>query len=97
MSIGLLSRAFHRSSGPTMAALDNEALRICAAMEHIKAQGNLDGFLAGRSERLALMSTAGRQGLVVWDKGRSRYELTNLGERRLGGLRTLVSPHFSHY
>ena len=90
-SIGLLLRAFRRSSVPTMAALDMEALRICAAMEHIKARGNLDGFLAGRSERLALMATAGRQGLVVWDKSRSRYELTSPGERRLGGLRTLVS------
>jgi hypothetical protein len=89
--IGLLSRAFPRSSAPTMAALDMEALRICAGMEHIKARGNLDGFSAGRSERLALMSTAGRQGLVVWDKRHSRYELTNLGERRLGSLRTLVS------
>src|SRR6266542_1103623 len=87
-SIGLLLRAFRRSSVPRMAALDMEALRICAAMEHIKARGNLDGFLAGRSERLALMATAGRQGLVVWDKSRSRYELTSLGERRLGGLRT---------
>jgi hypothetical protein len=36
------------------------------------------------------MSTAGRQGLVVWDKSGSRYELTSLGERRLGGLRTHV-------
>jgi hypothetical protein len=83
--------AFRRSSVPTMPALDMEAQRICAAMEHIKARGNLDGFLAGRSERLALMSTAGRQGLVAWDKSHSRYELTSLGERRLGGLRTLVS------
>src|SRR6266536_1074405 len=48
-SIGLLLRAFRRSSVPTMAALDMEALRICAAMEHIKARGNLDGFLAGRN------------------------------------------------
>ncbi len=91
MSIRLLSKAFRRSSVPTRPALDMEALRICAAMEHIKARGNLDGFRAGRSERLALMSTAGRQGLVVWDKSHSRYELTSLGERRLGGLRTLVS------
>ena len=91
MSIRLLSKAFRRGFVPTRAAVDMEALRICAAMEHIKARGNLDGFPAGRSERLALMSTAGRQGLVVWDKSRSRYELTSLGEKRQGDLRTHVS------
>jgi hypothetical protein len=90
MSIRLLSRAFGRGFVPR-AALDMEALRIGAAMEHIKSRGNLDGFLAGRSERLALMSTAGRQGLVVWNKNRSRYELTSLGESRLGVSRTHVS------
>ncbi len=91
MSIRLLSKAFRRGPVHHKAALDIEALRISAAMPHIKALGNLDGFPAGRSERLALMSTAGRQGLVVWDKSRARYELTSLGERRLGDLRTLVS------
>jgi hypothetical protein len=90
MSIRLLSRAFGRGFVPR-AALDMEALRIGAAMEHIKSRGNLDGFLAGRSERLALMSTAGKQGLVVWNKNRSRYELTSLGESRLGVSRTHVS------
>src|SRR5262245_8718267 len=91
MSIRLVSKTFRRDSMPIRAALDMEALRIGAAMEHIKARGNLDGFLAGRSERLALVSTAGRQGLVVWDKSRSRYELTSLGERRLGNLQRHVS------
>jgi hypothetical protein len=83
MRIGLLFRAFRRGAMPTTAALDNEALRICAAMEHIKARGNLDGFRADRSERVALVYTAARQGLVAWNKSRSRYELTSLGERRL--------------
>src|SRR6266498_50255 len=91
MSIRLLSKAFRRGPVHHKAALDIEALRISAAMPHIKALGNLDGFPAGRSERLALMSTAGRQGLVVWDKSRARYELTSLGERRQGDLRTHVS------
>jgi hypothetical protein len=91
MSIRLLSKAFRRGGMHHKAALDIEALRISAAMAHIKALGNLDGFPAGRSERLALVSTAGRQGLVVWDKSRGRYELTSLGEGRLGDLRTLVS------
>jgi hypothetical protein len=91
MSISVLSRAFRRGSVARKTALDMEALRICAAMEHIKARGNLDGFLAGRSERLALTSTAARQGLVVWDKKHSRYELTSLGESRLGNFRTHVS------
>src|SRR5262249_35133615 len=91
MSIRLVSKTFRRGSMPIRAALDMEALRIGAAMEHIKARGNLDGFLAGRSERLVLVSTACRQGLVVWDKSRSRYALTSLGERRLGNLQARVS------
>jgi hypothetical protein len=90
MRIGLLSRAFRRSAMPMTAALDNETLRVCAAIEHVKARGNLDGFRADRSERVALMYTAARQGLVVWDKSASRYKLTSLGEKRLGGLRTPV-------
>jgi hypothetical protein len=75
---------------PTTAALDDEALRIGAAMEHIKARGNLDGFPADRSQRVGLMYAAARQGLVAWDKSRSRYELTRLGEQRLVNLRIAV-------
>src|SRR6266536_2571484 len=91
MNISVISRSFRRDSVAGKTALDMEALRICAAMEHIKARGNLDGFMARRSERLALTSTAARQGLLVWDKKHSRYELTSLGESQLGNFRTHVS------
>src|SRR6266542_3592375 len=84
MSIEPLSKTSLRKSPPTA---ELEALRIGAAMEHVKAHGNLDGFPAGRGERLALMTTAGKQGLVVWSRSRRRYELTSRGFRRVRALR----------
>lgn len=76
-----------RSSPRTPPAADLEALRIGAAMEHIKAHGNLDGFPAGRGERLALVTTADKQGLLVWNRSRGRYELTSRGHQRVHALR----------
>jgi len=66
------------------AALDQESLRISAAMEHIRDHGNLDSFAGNQNEKLALMLTASRQGLVKWDRAGERYELTGLGRARLG-------------
>jgi hypothetical protein len=83
MGIGPLSKTNPRISP----AVDLEALRIGAAMEHIKAHGNLDGFPARRGERLALVTTAGKQGLLVWNRSRGRYELTSRGDRRVRALR----------
>src|SRR5262245_53700399 len=74
---------------PPWAALDQEALRIGAAMEHVDAHGNLDTFPGGQNEKLALMLTASRQGLVSWNRERQRYELTSLGRERLGLRRAL--------
>src|SRR5262249_23710134 len=54
-----------------------------AAVEYIKAHGNLDGFPAGRSQRLALVSIAGRRGLVGWNRSRKRYEPTSRGNRHV--------------
>ncbi len=79
MGIGPLSKTSPRTSP----AVDLDALRIGAAVEHIKAHGNLDGFPAGRGERLALVSTAAKQGLLVWNRSGGRYELTSRGHRRV--------------
>ena len=84
MSIGPVWGPSLRTSPP---ALDLEALRIGAAMEHIEAHGNLDRFPARRGERLALVSTAVKQGLLVWNRSRGRYELTSHGHRRVRALR----------
>ena len=56
-------------------------------MEHIEAHGNLDRFPARRGERVALVSTAVKQGLLVWKRSRGRYELTSHGHRRVRALR----------
>ncbi len=92
--MSIFFRAFRRKSDglPPWAALDQESLRISAAMEHIQDQGNLDAFPGGQNERLALMLTASRQGLVTWDRAGERYELTSLGRERLGMRRALQEP-----
>jgi hypothetical protein len=84
MNIGPLWGPSLRTSPP---ALDLEALRVGAAMEHIEAHGNLDRFPARRGERVALVSTAVNQGLLVWNRGRGSYELTSRGHRRVRALR----------
>jgi hypothetical protein len=82
MHVAPLSRVFrrHSSSLPTSAALDEEGLKIGAALTWISQQGNLDDFPGSRNERLALMTTAIRRGLVAWDRGHDRYKLTQLGK-----------------
>ncbi len=85
-AMSFLSNAFRRRPDglPPWAALDQESLRISAAMEHIRDHGNLDSFPGNQNEKLALMLTASRQGLVKWDRAGERYELTSLGRERLG-------------
>jgi hypothetical protein len=86
MLVAPLSRVFrrHSSSLPTAAALDEEGLKIGAALAWISQQGNLDDFPGSRNERLALMTTAIRRGLVAWDRGHDRYKLTQLGKMQTG-------------
>jgi len=59
-AMSFLSNAFRRKSGglPPWAALDQESLRISAAMEHVQDHGNLDSFAGNQNEKLALMLTA---------------------------------------
>ena len=82
----ILSRRFaERAAGlPSWAALDEEALRLGSALEHVGRQGNLDHFSGTQSEKLALMAMANRRGLVKWNRDSSRYELTSLGRQQLG-------------
>jgi hypothetical protein len=58
-------------------------------MEHVREHGNLDSFAGNQNEKLALMLTASRQGLVQWDRAGERYGLTSLGRERLGMRRAL--------
>ena len=57
--MSFLSNAFRRRPDglPPWAALDQESLRISAAMEHIRDHGNLDSFPGNQNEKLALMLT----------------------------------------
>lgn len=78
--------------------LDQETLRIGAALNHIRANGNLDAFPASRGERVALVTIAAKQGLLEWSRIRKRYELTPSGHRRIRelqrtGREALASRH----
>jgi hypothetical protein len=79
MSVSRPSETAPRRSPP---AVNQEALKIGAALEHIKAHGNLDGFPADRGRRVALVATAAKQGLLFWNRSRGTYELTIRGRRR---------------
>jgi len=87
MRVAPLFRAFrqHSLGPPTATALDEETMKIGAAMAWINRQGNLDDFPGSRNERLALMTTAVRRGLVAWDRGHDRYKLTQLGKTQVAG------------
>ncbi len=70
--MSFFSRAFRRKSDglPPWAALDQESLRISAAMEHIQDQGNLDAFPGGQNERLARPGYAYREPQGYGDRER---------------------------
>ena len=51
--------------------------------EHMEERGGLLGFATTRQERLALMKAALRQGLMVWNITRGKYERTTFGHKRL--------------
>jgi hypothetical protein len=90
----ILSRASRppTSGLPSWATIDEEALRLAAALEHVDRHGNLDGFSETQSGKLALMATATRRGLLTWNRDASRYELTSLGRQHLGVRRNPASP-----
>src|SRR5437764_2122956 len=79
MDIGVLPGASRRRPR----RLDQENIRISAALDHIRNHGNLDGFPASRGERIALVTTAAKHGLLEWNRGRGRYELTSRGHRQV--------------
>ena len=82
----------HSSSLPTAAALDEEGLKIGAALAWISQQGSLEDFPGSRNERLALMTTAIRRGLVAWDRGHDRYKLTQLGKTQAASYSPNIKP-----
>jgi hypothetical protein len=70
------------------------ATKIDAVLRHLAAGADLQDFPGTKFEKLALVRTAGRRGLIAWDATRSRYELTPAGWSELSprrfGLPSLV-------
>jgi hypothetical protein len=60
----------------------NESSKLDTALHHIAMFGNLDGMVAGRAERVALIMMAQKHGLVAWSRWRRRYRLSRAGSRR---------------
>ena len=50
-----------------------------AMLRHLGCGQDLADFPGTASEKLALVRTAGRRGLIAWRKGRGRFELTSIG------------------
>src|SRR2546421_11807194 len=75
MAVEPFANGVRQSSSATQrpAAVDQESLWIGAALAHVKEHGELDALPSTRSERLAVMTTVVRRGLVCWDKTRDRY------------------------
>jgi hypothetical protein len=53
-----------------------EKLRIQAMLRHLGTGADLRDFAASPSAKVALVKTANQRRLIVWHKGRGRYELT---------------------
>jgi hypothetical protein len=68
---------------PETSALDEEGLRIGAALAIIRQGGDLEQFAGSRAEMLALMMTVTKRGLIAWNRAQARYDLTRLGEAHL--------------
>jgi hypothetical protein len=85
MIIRILSRLLGRGpvTFPERSALDEEGLRLGAALAVIKQRGDLMDVAGSRTDTLALVTTAVKRGLIAWDLSRERYDLTALGETHL--------------
>ena len=56
---------------------------IDAILRHLAWGQDLQNFPGTMSEKLALVRTASRRGLIAWRKSRGRYELTSIGWSKL--------------
>jgi hypothetical protein len=61
-----------------MRATDDRT-RIDAVLRHLGCGQDLRDFPGTASEKLALIRTAASRGLIAWQRGRGRYELTSIG------------------
>jgi hypothetical protein len=57
----------------------DERIRIHAVLKHLGSGGELREFPATASEKVALVKTASQRKLIVWHRGRNRYELASAG------------------
>jgi len=89
MIIRKLSRLLGRRlvALPERSALDEESLRLGAALAVIKQRGDLVDLAGSRTDTLALITTAVKRGLIAWDLSGERYDLTALGEAHLEAYR----------
>ena len=62
--VAVLLTSFFRRAPRRREVLDAERQKIADALGHIRSRGNLDDFAGTRTERLALITTASKQGLI---------------------------------
>ncbi len=85
MIIKILSRLLGRGAVAfrERSALDEQGLRLGAALVVIKQRGDLMQFAGSRTDMLALITTAVKRGLIAWDLSGERYQLTALDHTHL--------------
>jgi hypothetical protein len=66
-------------TGNPLMNTNDERIRIRAVLRHLGSGADLRDFPASPSEKVALVKTASQRRLMVWHKGRGRYELTPAG------------------
>jgi hypothetical protein len=57
----------------------DDRTRIDAVLRHLGCGQDFRDFPGTASEKLALIRTAASRGLIAWQRGRGRYELTSVG------------------
>jgi len=67
------------TTGHPLMQTKDERLRILAVLRHLGSGADLRDFPVSPSEKVALVRIASQRRLIVWHKGRSRYELTPAG------------------
>jgi hypothetical protein len=60
-------------------SVTDDRTKIDAVLRHLGCGQDLRDFPGTASEKLALIRTAASRGLIAWQRGRRRYELTSVG------------------
>jgi hypothetical protein len=79
MSVGGVAPRRGQGIGHPIMNPSDDRTKIDAVLRHLGCGQDLRDFPGTASEKLALIRTAASRGLIAWQRGRGRYELTSVG------------------